>query len=71
MVKLPDTIMRRLGFMLGDRKTCTLGDIKRSFYKSGYGVEKTAKWIELYFEIGVLQWITNDDGERSITCMWW
>ena len=64
--------MRKLGHTLGDdKKDCDIADIRRAFYKSGYGVEKTKKWIELYFEIGVLQWITNKDGERSVTCLWW
>ena len=71
MAQSPKNIMIRLGSALEGR-TCTMKELRRAFFNAGYGPTKTAKWINLYLQEGIITEAGQDEnGIALFDSEWW
>ena len=72
MVKLPDTILREMSKLTNGEGHATRDDMIRHYLMNGYGRNKAQKWIQTYYDIGVLVYVGRDDKEEPLySCVWW
>ena len=52
--------------------TATTDDIVKAYLMNGYGKSKALKWLQTYYDIGVLIYVGRNDKDRPIySCVWW